>query len=128
MSLAARSAQEKPKSTWDGVYTAEQAKRGEDLYAKACASCHGPDLNGVDTAPSLTGPDFNTDWNDLAIDDLFERARTTMPADAPGSLDRNQYADIIAFILSKDNFPAGEAELSADNAALKEIKFLSQKP
>lgn len=120
--------QDKPKTTWDGVYSAEQAARGAEQYAKSCASCHGPDLMGVDTAPSLTGPDFNTGWNDLTLDDLFERARTTMPADAPGSLSRQQYADVVAFILSKDGMPAGSAELPAENPALKQIKFLTQKP
>jgi mono/diheme cytochrome c family protein len=120
--------QDKPKTTSDGVYSDDQAKRGADAYAKSCASCHGADLNGLDTAPSLTGKDFNASWADQTLDDLFERARTTMPADAPGSLSPQQYADIVAFILSKDSFPAGSADLPADNAALKQIKFVAQKP
>ncbi len=120
--------QDKPKTTWDGVYSEEQAKRGADAYSKSCASCHGPDLAGADTAPSLTGGEFNASWNDLALDDLFERAATTMPADAPGSLSKQQYADVLAFILSKDGFPAGQTELPGDNAALKQIKFVAQKP
>lgn len=115
------------KTTWDGVYTEAQAKRGETLYSQSCASCHGPDLAGLDTAPSLTGPEFNASWNDMPVDDLFERVRTTMPADAPGSLNRQQYADIVAFLLAKDNFPAGSAELPPENAALKEIKIVAQK-
>jgi mono/diheme cytochrome c family protein len=126
--LQAAAPQDKPKTTWDGVYTDDQAKRGADAFAKSCASCHGPDLAGLDTAPSLTGTDFNASWTDQTIDDLFERARTTMPADSPGTLTREQYADIVAFILSKDNFPAGPAELPGDNAALKQIKFVAQKP
>jgi mono/diheme cytochrome c family protein len=124
----ARTIQDQPKSTWDGVYSDEQAKRGETLYGQSCAGCHGPDLAGLDTAPSLTGADFNTSWNDLPVDDLFERVRTTMPADAPGTLERQQYVDIVAFLLSKDSFPAGQTELPPDNAALKQIKFVAQKP
>src|SRR5262245_20092779 len=120
--------QDTPKTTWDGVYSDDQAKRGADAYGKSCASCHAPDLTGLDTAPSLTGGEFNASWNDQTVDDLFERARTTMPADAPGSLTKEQYADIVAFILSKDSFPAGQSELPADNAALKQIKFVAQKP
>jgi mono/diheme cytochrome c family protein len=126
--LRAAAPQDKPKTTWDGVYSDEQAKRGADAFAKSCASCHGPDLNGLDTAPSLTGTDFNASWADQTLDDLFERARTTMPADSPGALAREQYADIVAFILSKDGFPAGTADLPADNAALKQVKFIAQKP
>ena len=116
------------RTTRDGVYTEAQAKRGETGYAQACASCHGPDLSGVDSAPSLAGPEFLASWSDQTVDDLFERARTTMPADAPGSLSRQQYADVVAFILSKDGMPAGSAELPAENPALKQIKFLTQKP
>jgi mono/diheme cytochrome c family protein len=117
-----------PRTTWSGVYTEAQAKRGADLYSVNCASCHGPDLGGVDSAPSLAGGEFNTNWNDLALHDLMERIRATMPADKPGSLERQQIADIMAFMLSKANFPAGAAELPTQEDALKNIKFLSAKP
>jgi len=33
-------AEEPIRSVWDGVYTAEQAKRGQPLYVKSCGSCH----------------------------------------------------------------------------------------
>ena len=116
------------KTTWDGVYAEAQSKRGEALYAQSCAMCHGPDLAGLDTAPALTGGEFNTDWTDLPLEDLFERMRTTMPADAPGTLSRQQYADVLSFVLAKGGFPAGQAELSPEEAALKEVKFLMKKP
>ena len=116
------------KTSWDGVYTDAQSKRGEALYAQSCSVCHGPDLAGLDTAPALTGAEFNTDWNDLPLGDLFERMRTTMPADAPGTLSRQQYAEVLSFVLAKGGFPAGETELSAESAALKEVKFLTKKP
>ena len=32
------------KSVKEGVYTADQAKRGEALYKENCAACHGEDL------------------------------------------------------------------------------------
>ncbi|HEY7292267.1 MAG TPA: c-type cytochrome [Vicinamibacterales bacterium] len=124
----ARVAQDTTKTTWDGVFSADQAKRGEDQYGKSCVSCHGPDLAGLDTAPSLTGPEFNAGWADLTLDDLFERIRTTMPADGPGSLTRDQYVDVLSFLLSKDGFPAGSADLPAENATLKTIKFVVKKP
>jgi quinoprotein glucose dehydrogenase len=126
--VSARGVQDQAKTTWDGVYSDEQAKRGEAAYGDSCTSCHGPDLMGIDTAPSLTGPDFNTDWNDLSLNELFERIRTTMPADGPGSLDRQKYTDILAYLLSKDGFPAGQADLSPQTPTLQGIKFLSQKP
>ena len=114
------------KSTQDGVYSDAQAKRGEAAYTKSCAGCHGPDLAGADTAPSLTGSEFNAGWTDQTLDDLFDRIKTTMPGDAPGSLPADQCADILAFILSKDGFPAGQNEL-APGPGLKDVKFVAQK-
>ena len=46
-------AQPPTKSVWDGVYTEEQAKRGEPLYSQQCASCHGAELMGGEMAPPL---------------------------------------------------------------------------
>ena len=51
-------AAQQAKSQWDGVYTEDQAKRGEPLYSQYCASCHGPDLTGGEMAPGLTGGEF----------------------------------------------------------------------
>src|SRR5262245_35650373 len=59
----------------DGVYSDAQAKRGEAIYADRCASCHAPDLSGMDQAPPLAGADFLTNWNDQTLNDLFEKTR-----------------------------------------------------
>jgi len=115
------------KTTWDGVYSDAQAKRGEELYAKSCASCHGADLSGLDTAPTLAGPDFAAGWDKMTLGDLVERVQTSMPADAPRSLKRQEYVDIVSFLLSKNGFPAGQDELSVQSDALKGIAFVSQK-
>ena len=116
------------RTTLDGVYTEAQAKRGEQIYADSCASCHEPDLSGGGQTPGLAGREFNVDWNDLALSDLFDRTGGTMPADKPGTLKPEQTTDVIAFLLQKGKFPAGQTELPADVAALKAIKFVSPKP
>ena len=116
------------KTTLDGVYTEAQAARGQKIYAENCASCHGDDLSGGGQAPALSGKDFNADWNDLAIGDVFDRTSGTMPADKPGTLKPEQAVDVIAFLLQKGNFPAGQAELPTDATALKAIKYVSPKP
>src|SRR5262245_49010222 len=67
------------KSQWDGVFAQEQAKRGEGLYSQYCSSCHGQDLTGGEMAPGLTGGEFNANWNDLSLGQLFERIRVGMP-------------------------------------------------
>jgi mono/diheme cytochrome c family protein len=116
------------RTTESGVYSEAQAKRGEGVYAEKCASCHAPDLTGLDQAPSLAGAEFNTNWNDLALNDLFERIRISMPADKPGTLSRPETADVVAFVLQRGSFPAGQSELSSDAEALKGIKFIAKKP
>jgi S-disulfanyl-L-cysteine oxidoreductase SoxD len=121
-------AEQGDKTTLTGVYSEAQAKRGEALYADRCSSCHAPDLTGLDQAPPLTGNDFNTNWNDLAVNDLFERIHISMPADKPGSLSRQETADVIAFILQKASFPAGQSELPSEADPLKGIKFVAKKP
>jgi S-disulfanyl-L-cysteine oxidoreductase SoxD len=113
-------------SVADGVYSAEQSGRGQRIYADTCASCHGADLSGGATlagdVPSLAGVDFVGAWNGSTLGDLFERVRT-MPPTSPGSLSAQQYADVLAFILSKNGFPAGQTDLTADAAALTAIRF-----
>jgi mono/diheme cytochrome c family protein len=121
-------AAQQAKSQWDGVYTEEQAKRGEGFYSQYCASCHGPDLTGGEMAPGLTGGEFSSNWNDLSLGELFERIRISMPQNAPGSLSRQQNSDILAFVLYKGNFPAGTAELPTQTDVLNTIKFMAQKP
>jgi mono/diheme cytochrome c family protein len=116
------------RSVWDGVYTEEQAKRGEPLYHKECATCHGDAMAGGESAPPLTGGTFLSNWNGLTLGDLFERIRKTMPLNAPGKLNRQQNADILAYTLSANKFPPGKTELSRQTEFLKEIRFEAVRP
>jgi mono/diheme cytochrome c family protein len=105
----------------DGVYTKEQAARGQAVYREECAKCHAENLTGGDGSPELTGPDFLKRWNGKTVGDLFEFMRKTMPTDDPGHLSIRQYSDLAAFLLSANEFPAGAKELDRDLAAMKEI-------
>jgi len=125
VSLAAFGASQ---SVWDGIYTKEQATRGGVLYSERCARCHGPDLTGGETAPALASPEFKGNWSGLSVDDLFERIKISMPQDNPGSLSRQQTADILAFVFSRNGFPAGETDLAREAEILKEIRFEATKP
>lgn len=78
--------------------------------------------------PALTGGVFTSTWNDLSVGDLFERVRISMPLDRPGTLSRQQSADVIAFILKANRWPAGATELPRELAALKEIRIEAVKP
>jgi S-disulfanyl-L-cysteine oxidoreductase SoxD len=116
------------RSVWDGVYTDDQAKRGEPVYHKECATCHGDSLTGGESAPPLSGGGFLSNWNGLTVGDLFDRIRKTMPQNTPGKLTKQQAADVLAYALSVNKFPAGKAELSKQVEFLKEIRFETNKP
>jgi mono/diheme cytochrome c family protein len=119
---------QQPQSVWNGTFTETQAKRGDQLYAKYCAHCHASDLTGGEMAPPLTGGQFLYNWNGLTLGDLFERMRISMPQDNPGGLSRQQNADVLAFMLLKSSFPAGDTELASQTEVLKEIRFEAEKP
>ena len=119
---------QEPRTTWSGIYTNEQAARGDKLYAEQCAQCHGEGLGGVESAPALTGDMFNSNWEGVAIGDLFERIRMSMPQNKPGSLSRAQTADIVAHMLKVGGFPSGDTPLDGQAGALSQTKFVTYKP
>jgi mono/diheme cytochrome c family protein len=125
---AAVLAEDTTRSVWDGVYTEAQAKRGEALYRQSCASCHGVALEGIETAGPLTGARFTANWNGVTVGDMFERVRMSMPNDRPGTLSRQQTADVLSYVFSVNRFPAGKAELARQTELLKQIKFDATKP
>ena len=110
-------------SVWDGVYSDPQAGRGAALYQTACASCHGDKLQGKGQTPALMGSDFVMDWSGMTVGDLFDKIQTSMPADKPGSLSREQNASLLAYLLSANKFPSGKAELASDAERLRQIRF-----
>ncbi len=120
-------AQAPSRSTWDGVYSAEQATRGGELYMGACAQCHGPQLGGIDAAPALTGGGFASNWNGVTLGDMVERIRISMPQNSPGSLSRQQVADVLAYMLRANGFPPGAKELPRQTAFLKQIAYQAYK-
>ena len=116
-------AAQSPSSVRDGVYSDAQAGRGAALYQTACASCHGDKLQGKGPTPALVGSDFVMDWTGMTVGDLFDKMQASMPADKPGSLSREQNANLVAYLLSVNKFPSGAAELSSDAEQLKKIRF-----
>ena len=116
-------AQVAQKSVWDGVYTIDQAKRGEQIYRTKCTMCHRANLlgNSVDGGPPLRGPEFNSRWKNHTIQDVVAMIQDLMPFDNPGSLSRQQYVDVFSFILWANEMPAGSNELPAGAEQLKQI-------
>ena len=93
------------RTVWDGIYTDQQADRGEPLYQDACASCHAQDLSGGQMVPELMGGEFVWNWSGLTIGQLFERLRISMLQEDPASVSRQEKADILAFILRGERVP-----------------------
>ena len=120
-------AQDVPRpSIWSGVFTAAQAKRGDEAYQASCSGCHGGDLRATDPeAVDLTGAAFRAKWNGKTLEERFETIRDTMPLGNANSLGDKTYMDILAFILQFNDFPPGNQELVPETA--KAIVFV-QKP
>ena len=116
------------KTVWDGVYTEDQATRGEALYAEHCVKCHGATLQGNgEGAKPLTDAAFKSTWNGVPLGALFDRIRLSMPQDKPGTMTRQQVADLLAFLLRANKFPAGKDELVRQTDLLNAIVFTSEK-
>jgi mono/diheme cytochrome c family protein len=105
-----------------GVFTEAQAGRGQAIYKTQCSSCHGEMLEGR-LGPPLAGDNFIADWDKQPLSELAVKIRNTMPQNNPGKLTGQQTADILAYLLQVGKFPAGRAELTADEAALKQITW-----
>jgi hypothetical protein len=110
-----------PPSVWDGVFSAEQALRGEGMFLEHCSLCHGEELQGTQEAKALKGDRFWTDWKESTVDYMLERISKSMPFSEDGSLagtlPERTYVDIVAHILHANGFPAGRKELTSDSTA-----------
>ena len=115
------------KNVWEGIYSDAQAGRGKKAYIVHCASCHNEGLQGGDLAPALKGEDFLLRWDDKPMFEFFDRVQKTMPQDNPGAVSAQDNADIVAYILQVNRMPAGAAELSSEEAALKAIVITKSK-
>ena len=109
-------------TVWDGVFTEAQASRGEAAYGRSCAACHKEDLLGGGTAPALAGDAFFRRWNESTLDDVVETMRSSMPQEAPNSLEAQVYVDIITYLLKASGTPQGSKELTADRDRLKLVR------
>ena len=107
-------AQAPTKTTYDKVYSAAQAERGKKTFGEKCSGCHEPSRFSGDT--------FHEAWDDKPLKEIWDIASGTMPEDNPGSLKQQEYADIIAYFLSLNEYPAGDSELQPGAAAMGAIK------
>ena len=115
-------------TVWDGVYTEEQAVRGEQVYQDECTFCHLDDLQGDSFATPLIDDAFTVRWNGSNLGDLMIVIQVTMPADRPATLSNEAVADVIAFLLQMNDYPVGNDELQSDPDGLKSVIFTELAP
>ena len=108
-------------SLGDGVYSANQARRGKTRYDASCAACHLGDLSGTLAgdagAPPLRGEPFVSFIEGWDARRLFDFIKNTMPADDPSTLSDEAYLDILAYLFQTNDFPPGSVELGLDQLA-----------
>src|SRR6476620_10604208 len=104
------------KTVWDGVYTKQQADRGAISFTATCDRCHGGTTNGGDEGRTLAGERFWKSFRESTVDHLLDYVSRNMPNGAGGTLSAGVYADLVAFILSRNGLPAGNAELTKESA------------
>ncbi len=103
------------RSVNDGVYTVAQADRGQKTFESACTVCHDVDR--------FRGADFINSWKNEPVFALFETLSGTMPADNPGALTPQEYADVIAYFLKLNRYPAGASELQGTKDATSTMRI-----
>jgi len=106
------------RTTKDGVYASAQADRGQATFEKLCSKCHGfAPWEKSDLNPDLAGAAFLEKWNGRPVLDVMTIIYTSMPNDGSAFLTEEQTADLTAYILKRNGFPAGEQPLAAGEAA-----------
>lgn len=101
-----------------GVFTEAQATRGGEIFASRCSGCHGAQLQGG-MGPQLNP--INEAWHGMSLAALYRFVSQNMPFGAPGSIEPQQYADVISYVLSQNGFPTGEEELPPDADQLESL-------
>ena len=117
-------------SVWSGVYSAAQARRGENAYQDdQCGDCHGQALEGDpdNGVPELAGSHFMVDWDGYSVLELV-RHMHSMPIGNPGDVGIMEATDLSAFILRENKIPSGNGDLSLDRHVLAGMRMDAQKP
>ena len=110
----------KGSSTLAGVYSEKQATRGEAVYQKFCLECHVP--------TDYSGDAFQSKFVGGTAFDMFEQIRSSMPQSDPGSLTKEQYTDLVAYLFSLNELPTRTADMPAVPDSLKAIKVEAKPP
>jgi ankyrin repeat protein len=109
------------RTSADGVFTAAQVRRGQQIYARACSVCHLDTLMGDAVSPPLLGASLMDRFVGGSAHDMVSTIRGSMPQNAPDSLGDQGYVDLVSYLLNVNGSPDGSAELPIDVNALMRI-------
>jgi len=99
------------KTINDGVYTQAQAEKGQKVFEQYCAACHVKEFY---QAKFMS-------WKGQPLSDLYDSMSATMPEDNAGALMLQEYTDVMAYILSILEHPAGEKVLDHNDGSMNAI-------
>ncbi|MEO8256889.1 MAG: ankyrin repeat domain-containing protein [Acidobacteriota bacterium] len=114
------------RSNLDGVFTESQARRGQQVYQRACSVCHLDDLRGDAVSPALIGASFTGRFAGSSALEMVQDIRSAMPQNAPDSLGDRAYVDLVSYLLKMNGSTAGAAELPIDVAELEKITIVDR--
>lgn len=109
----ALNAQAEQRTINDRIFSEAQADSGEALYKEHCLTCHDKKY----FRPVLKR------WEGQSLGIFYTIMITSMPESNPGALPLDQYADILAYILSLSRYPSGDAPLGSDPNGMNEISI-----
>lgn len=94
-------------------YSADQARKGQTVFYLQCAECHGGNLEG-NFGPALAGGDGNIQWDSVKY--VYTYMTGHMPAGNAGGLSKDEYVDLMSFLLKMHGHAAGKSALTEDAA------------
>lgn len=106
---------DRPTTLAGGVFTADQASQGGELFGSICAECHA--------SREFVGSDFFFNWEGSNVGRFLQVVSETMPEDNPGGLSTEQYLAVTAYVLELNEYPAGSSPLAHDEEYLATLRF-----
>ena len=100
------------------------AIKGEEIYAEACASCHGDFGEGIDRWPELVGGENTLDTHDPVkttgsywpyASTIYDYIYRAMPFGAAQSLSHDETYQIVAYLLYMNEIIEEDFTLSDEN-------------
>jgi mono/diheme cytochrome c family protein len=91
----------------------DQLAAGSDVYAEACAKCHGDEGQGG-TGPVVIGGSRRIAAYETTTR-VYDYISRTMPFDNPGSLSEDEYWNVIAYLLDENSLLPAETVLGPDS-------------